>query len=79
MVEWQAQSRGTMWVPVVFDFGEEIDGVRHSHAHLGAPSLDKREAWAIARQMCERIDGIGFSARRLDAVAQWMNTTLTME
>lgn len=63
----RAQST-TLWMPIWYDAGREIDGLWCSCTHYGAALTDKRKAWAEARRMCDAIGGIGFCVRRVEPV-----------
>lgn len=58
-----------LWLPLAYDAGEEIDGMWYSKTHFGTPTTDKHKAWAAARELCESMDGIGFTVRRADPTA----------
>ncbi|WP_321942926.1 hypothetical protein [Paraburkholderia tropica] len=62
-------SAETLWIPVAFDHGEDVDGIWRSNTCFGAPTADQLDAWRAARRLCDELDGIGFTVRRADPVA----------
>ena len=56
----------TLWIPVAYDAADKIDG----KAYFGTPTADRRQAWAAARELCESVDGCGFTVRRADPTAE---------
>lgn len=58
----------TLWLPVCYDAGREIDGLWCSHTHYGTAVANKHEAWAEARRMCDECGGIGFTVSRVDPI-----------
>lgn len=61
----------TFWVPVAYTVGSEIDGITVGFEHRGPLVANKREAWAIARRMCDAMgDGAGFAVKRADEIKE---------
>jgi hypothetical protein len=61
-------ANSTLWMPVCYDAGKEIDGLWCSHTHYGTAVADKCEAWAEARRMCDECGGIGFAVSRCNPI-----------
>ncbi|TCG04618.1 hypothetical protein BZM27_39660 [Paraburkholderia steynii] len=65
------ESDHVCWVPIAYAGFREIDGLLIGSEYRGQPVSNRREAWAIARRMCEEIeDGAGFAVKRADEIEE---------
>ena len=55
-----------LWVPVAMTAGRDSDDIQTGMAYHGDPLSSKSQARAEARRMCDAIDGIGFTVRRIE-------------
>jgi hypothetical protein len=63
------QADRVLWIPCAYDAPLDDGDLFVSKTYFGTPTTDKNEAWAAARELCESMDGLGFTVRRADPTA----------